>query len=55
MHGRCISDILRDVLGLNKNGPELCNWIILDVRASLVHGRCISDTFAYLINVAFVK
>ena len=47
--------IIRDVLGLNKNGPELCNWIILDVRASLVHGRCISDTIAYSINVAFVK
>ena len=31
---RCISDIIRDVLGLNKNGPELCNWITLDVRAS---------------------
>ena len=31
MHGICISDIIRDVLGLNKNGPELCSWIILDV------------------------
>ena len=28
---RCISDITRDVLGLNKNGPELCSWIILYV------------------------
>ena len=25
------SDIIHDVLGLKNNGPELCNWIILDV------------------------
>ena len=31
MHGRCITDIIHDVLGLNKNGPELCNCIILYV------------------------
>ena len=31
MHGRCITDIIHDVLGLKKNGPELCNCIILDI------------------------
>ena len=31
MHGRCISDIIHDVLGLKYNGLEICNWIILDV------------------------
>ena len=48
LRASCISDIIRDVLDLNKNGPELCNYIILYVLVILLHISFMNILICYI-------